>query len=146
VNEQETVDRIALLAGPRLAKLLRLSTATHIYEPVAGALNSVAVESGVRVVFNKSLRELQPYKDLQRFTGDERIMQSIVDPGLLPIAKAISRDVLGQRILVTRRIAPKENDKGAVAHIDGYGIRILLYRDADSAETIVAWECLYGVA
>jgi len=109
-------------------------------------MNSEFVESGVPIVLNKWQRGLQPYKDLERFLGEDRVMQSIIDPGLLPIVKAISRDVLGQRILVTRRIAAKKNDRGAIAHIEGCGIRILIYDDADSSDTIVAWECLYGVA
>jgi hypothetical protein len=146
LNAQEMVDRFALLAKPRLATLLRLSTARHIYDPVPGAINSEFVDSDNRVLMDKWQRGLQPYRDLERFLGDERVMQSVIDPGLLPIAKAIARDVLGRRILVTRRIAPKRNDNGAVAHVDGYGIRILLYRDEAEAETIVAWECLYGVA
>ncbi len=73
-------------------------------------------------------------------------MQSVIDPGLLPIAKAIARDVLGRRILVTRRIAAKQNDTGAIAHVEGYGIRVLLYADTDAGDMIVTWECLYGVA
>jgi hypothetical protein len=149
LNAQETVDRLALLAKPRLATLLRLSTARHIYDPLPGAVNSESVESvesGVRVILSHLQRSQQPYKDLERFLGDERVMQSVIDPGLLPIAKAIARDVLGRRILVTRRIAAKKNDSGAIAHVEGYGIRILVYEDADAGDTIVAWECLYGVA
>ncbi len=146
MNAQEAVNRFALLAKPRLASLLRLSTATHIYDPVHGAMNSEFVESGVAIVLNKWQRGLQPYKDLERFLGDDRVMQSVIDPGLLPIVKAISTDVLGRRILVTRRIAARKNDRGAIAHIEGYGIRILIYEDADASDTIVAWECLYGVA
>ena len=144
MSAQETVDRFAALAKPRLATLVRLSSAKHIYEPVPGALNSTVVEAGATIVLNKWTRGIQPYKDLERFAGDDRVMQSIIDPGLLPIAKAISKDVLGRRLLVTRRIAPKEYDKGAVAHVDGYGIRILVYNEG--GDTIVAWECLYGVA
>lgn len=145
MTTQATVDRFAALAKPRLASLLRLSSAKHIYEPTPGARNSSVVESGASIVLNLWTRALQPYKDLERFTGDDRVMQSIIDPGLLPIAKAISKDVLGRRVLITRRIAPKESDKGTVAHVQGYGIRILVYEDA-AAGTIVAWECLYGVA
>jgi hypothetical protein len=104
------------------------------------------VESGERVVLSKWQRGQQPYKDLERFLGDERVMQSVIDPGLLPIAKAIARDVLGRRILVTRRIAAKPGDSGAIAHVEGYGIRVLVYEDTDAGDTIVAWECLYGVA
>jgi hypothetical protein len=146
LNAQETVNRFALLAEPRLATLLRLSTARHVYDPVPGAVNSDSVESGERIVLSQWQRSQQPYKDLERFLGEERVMQSVIDPGLLPIAKAIARDVLGRRILVTRRIAAKKNDSGAIAHVEGYGIRILLYADTDAGDTIVAWECLYGVA
>ena len=140
------MDRLALLAKPRLATLLRLSTAKHVYDPVPGAVNSESVESGERVLLSQWQRGQQPYKNLDRFLGDERVMQSVIDPGLLPIAKAIAKDVLGRQILVTRRIASKKNDRGVIAHVDGYGIRVLVYEDADAGDTIVAWECLYGVA
>ena len=146
MTDQETVDRFAILAKVRLTSLLRLSTARHIYDPTPGATNSQFVEAGLLIVLNKWKRDQQPYKDLERFLSDERVMRSVIDPGLLPIAKAISRDVLGRRLLVTRRIAPKESDAGTVAHVDGYGIRILVSFDAAAGETIVAWECLYGVA
>jgi hypothetical protein len=146
LNAQETVDRIAMLAKPRLATLLRLSTARHIYDSRPGAVNSEFVESGDRVVLSQWQRGQQPYKDLERFLGDERVMRSVIDPGLLPIAKAIARDVLGRRILVTRRIAAKQSDSGAIAHVEGYGVRVLVYEDTDAGDTIVAWECLYGVA
>jgi hypothetical protein len=146
LNAQENVNRFALLAKPRLATLLRLSTAKHIYDPLPGGVNSEFAESGGRIVLSQWQRGQQPYKHLERFLGDERVMQAVIDPGLLPIAKAIARDVLGQRLLVTRRIAAKQNDHGAIAHVDGYGVRILLYADTDAGDTIVAWECLYGVA
>ncbi len=144
MNAQSAADHFASLAAPRLASLLRLSSARHIYEPVAGALNSTVIEAGVPVVLDRWKRGIQPYKDLERFAGDDRVMQSVIDPGLLPIAKAISRDVVGRRILITRRIAAKETDQGAIAQVPGCGIRILIY--PDSGDTIVAWECLYGVA
>ncbi len=73
-------------------------------------------------------------------------MPSVIDPGLLPIAKAIAHDVRGRRFLTTRRIAAKKSDRGVVGHVDGYGVRILVYPDEDTGDTIVAWECLYGVA
>ena len=146
MSGQETANRLVVLAKPRLATLLRLSTARYIYDSLPGALNSEFVESGQRIVLSQWQRGQQPYKDLERFLGDERVMQSVIDPGLLPIAKAIARDVLGRRILITRRIAAKQNDSGAIAHVEGYGIRVLVYPDNDAGDTIVAWECLYGVA
>ena len=146
MTPQETVDRFAALAKPRFASLLRLSTAKHVHDPTPGAVNSRFVEGATSVTIDKWKRDLQPYKDLERFVSDERVMRSVVDPGLLPIAKAISKDVPGRRLLVTRRIAPKENDRGVVSHVEGYGIRILMYFDEAAAETVVVWECLYGVA
>jgi hypothetical protein len=137
VSEQSDAERFATLASARFPALLRLSTAKHIYDPAPGSLNAIT---------DKWVQSSQPYKDLARFTVDERIMGSIIDPGLTPIAKAISRDVLGQRTLVTRRIAPKENDRGAIAHLVDYGIRVRIYRDEEAKDTILVWECLYGVA
>jgi len=96
------------------------------------------------IILDKWKAGLQPYRDLARFSGDDRVIQSVIDPGLLPIAKAISIDVRHGDILVTRRIADKKTDQGAVAHVEGYGIRIRIY--SEESDTIVAWECLYGVA
>ena len=127
MNIQQTVEHFAALAAPRLANLLRLSTARHVYDSTPGALNSQVTESGTTISLDKWKHDEQPYKDLARFTSEERIMRSVIDPGLLPIAKAISKDVLGRRILITRKIAPKKNDRGASAHVEGYGIRILIY-------------------
>ncbi len=146
MTAQETVDYFAQLARPRVGALLRLSTATHLYDPVPGALNSQFTGGGVTLLYDRWKRGVQPYKDLQRFVSEERVMQSVIDPGLLPIAKAISADVRGSRLLVTRRIAAKKGDIGAVAHVEGYGIRVVLTLDEDSGDTLVAWECLYGVA
>jgi hypothetical protein len=146
VSDQEIVGRLARLARPRLSTLLRLSTARHVFDPTPGSLRAPFPEAGDTVTLDRWARGSQPYKDLQRFLADERVMQSVIDPGLLPIAKAIAKDVQGRRLLVTRRIAPKNSDQGAIAHVEGYGIRILMHRDEDTADTIVTWECLYGVA
>ena len=146
MTDQETADRFAQLARPRLVTLLRLSTAVHVYDDTPGALDSQFVEAtGTSVAPNRFKRGVQPYRDLQRFVSDERVMQSVIDPGLLPIVKAISQEVRGRRLLVTRRIVAKKSDRGAVAHVEGCGIRILIYADEDTSDTIVAWECLYGV-
>ena len=144
MNFQTAADRFADLAQPRITALLRLNSAIHVYDPTPGALNSVSEESGLPILLNKWKTGVQPYRDLDRFTGDERVMQAVIDPGLLPIAKAISIDIRGGDVLVTRRIAPKKSDPEAVAHIEGYGIRILIY--SDETDTIVEWQCLYGIA
>lgn len=129
MTAQETADRIAFLAASRILALVRLSTATHVYDPTPGTATPT--------------RHEQRYRDLDRFMTDERVIGSVIDPGLLPIAKGISRAVLGQRILTTRRIAAKKNDQGSFAHVVGYGIRIGIRRDEE--DTVVAWECLCGV-
>jgi hypothetical protein len=60
--------------------------------------------------------------------------------------KAIALDVRGRRTLVTRRLENKDTDKGVVAHVDGYGVRLLMHHDAESGDTRLTWECLYGVS
>ena len=146
VSGQEMVDRFAELAQPRLAALLRLRGATLIYDPEPGALHS-RFEAGTLVVtLDKWKRTSQPYRDIERFISGDRVMQFIIDPGLLPIATAMSKDILGRKLLVTRRVAAKDTDQGAVAHLEGFGVRILLSRDEAGGDTLVAWECLYGVA
>jgi hypothetical protein len=70
----------------------------------------------------------------------------IVNPGVLPIVKAISMDVRGRRMLVTRKVQARDDDKGVVAHLDRFGIRIMTSFDSVLNETQVVWESLYGVA
>ena len=89
---------------------------------------------------------LQPYKDLERFNTEERVMSRIIDLGLLPIVTALMQAIRAKRYLVTRNIAAKPTDKGVSRHIEGIGVRISLYLDARSGDTIVAWHSLHGVA
>ena len=145
VNEQETVDRFAVLAEPRLTSLLRLRGVRHVYEPTSGALNSRVVEDGNELTLDKLKRASQPYRDIQRFLSDEKVMQYIIGPGLLPVVTALSKDIAGKKLLVTRRVAARDDDKGVVGHIGGFGIRIMMYFDEAAGETIVEWNCLYGV-
>jgi hypothetical protein len=69
-----------------------------------------------------------------------------VNPGLLPIVKAISTDMRGRKILVTRRIQDSGANKGFAAHMDHFGIRVIMSFDAELNETQIVWEALYGVA
>ena len=99
MTEQETVNRLALLATPRFASLLRLRNTRHVYDPSPGALNSKVMEDGHEVTLNKFKRASQPYRDIERFLGDEKIGQYIVGPGLLPVVTAISKDIMGKKLL-----------------------------------------------
>ena len=145
MNDQETVDRLAALATPRLTGLLRLRSVKHVYDPTPGALNSSIMDDGRKVGLDKLKRASQPYRDIERFLADEKVMEYIIGPGLLPVAMALSKDSLGKKLLVTRRVAAGENDKGVIGHIDGFGVRIMMYFDKAAGETIVEWSCLYGV-
>jgi hypothetical protein len=145
VTVQETVDRLAVLAKPRLASLLRLRSVRHIYDPTLGALNSRFVENGHQITVNKSKRTSQPYRNIERFLSDQKVMQYIIDPGLLPIVTALSKDIAGKKVLVTRRRAARGDEHGVVGHLDGFGVRIMMYFDEAAGETIVEWACLYGV-
>jgi hypothetical protein len=145
VNEQETVDRLAVLSKPRLISLLRLRSVRRLYEPTPGALNSRVVQEGLVVCLDKSRQASQPYRDIERFLTDEKVMQYIVGPGLLPLVTAMSKAIMGRKLLVTRRIAAKDDDQGVIGHLDGFGIRIMMYFDTAANETILEWDCLFGV-
>jgi hypothetical protein len=145
VNEQEAVDRLAVLAKPRLTGLLRLRSVRHVYDPTPGELNSSFVEDGHVITLNKLKRASQPYRDIHRFLAGEKVMQYIIDPGLLPVVTALSKEIAGRSVLGTRRVAAKREDKGVAGHLNGFGVRIGMYFDEVAGDTIVEWTCLYGV-
>jgi hypothetical protein len=145
VTEQKMVDRFAALAEPRLTSLLRLRGVRHVYDPKPGALNSTVVEGGHILALDKLKRASQPYRDIQRFLSDEKVMQYVIGPGLLPVVTAVSKDIAGRKVLITRRVAARDGDKGVIAHLAGFGLRIMMYFDETAGETIVEWNCLYGV-
>jgi hypothetical protein len=146
VESQEIVDRFAELAKPRIATLLRLKDARHVYDPTPGEVNSpVALEDGTIVTLSRTRKASQPYRSIERFIPEDRVMQFIIDPGLLPLMTSMSKDMWGRRILVTRRISTNPAGKGVVAHVDGFGMRIRMFFDQEANDTIVTWECLYGV-
>jgi len=103
------------------------------------------VENGNEFTVDKLKRASQPYRDIERFLSDDKVMEYIVNPGLLPIVTALLKDILGKKVLVTRRMAARNQDKGVIGHLDGFGVRIMMYFDATAGETIVEWNCLYGV-
>jgi hypothetical protein len=55
-------------------------------------------------------------------------------------------DIRGRKMLVTRRIQARDDDKGVGAQLDHVGVRIMMSFDAVRNETDVVWETLYGVA
>ncbi len=134
----------AKAAKPRLMELLKLKI-RHIYETTPGNANSKLVVDGNEVTF-KLLRSAQPYREIERFTAADKVLDFVVNPGLLPLVKAILTDVRGRNILVTRRIETRAGDKGVVAHLEDFGIRLMLSFNPDLNETEAVWECLYGVA
>ena len=106
MNDQETVDRLAVLAKPRLTSLLRLRSVRHVYDPTPGALHSRVVENGKDIALDKWKQAAQPYRDIQRFLSEEKVMTYIIGPGVLPVVMALSRRISWEsRLLVTRRVA-----------------------------------------
>jgi hypothetical protein len=81
-------------------------------------------------------RASQPYRDIERFLAAEKVMTYIVGPGLLPVVTAVSKDIMGKKVLVTRRVAAKDNDKGVIGHLEGFGVRIMMYFDEATGDTI----------
>jgi len=144
MTEQEIVDLFAKAAKPRLMDLLKLKI-RHVYETTPGDANSTIVIDGGEIRFI-TIRTVQPYRDIERFVAEDKVIGFVVNPGLLPIVKAISMDVRGRKMLVTRSIQAREDDKGVVAHLDHFGVRILMSFDSVRNETQVVWEALYGFA
>jgi len=143
-------DWFAKLARPRLMDLLRLKSVEHIYDPTPGRAPSKFVHQGREISVDKLQKTTQPYREIQRFLSAEKVQSYILDPGLLPAVKSILTDVRGRRVLVTRRVAPKDLlgkdalENAAVGHLDGFGMRVVVGVDSGE-EWHVTWECLYGV-
>jgi hypothetical protein len=144
MTEQAMVDLFAKLAKPRLMDLLKLKV-RHVYETTPGDSNSKLLVDGCEVEF-KLVRAAQPYKDIERFIAEDKLIGFVVSPGVLPIVKAISTDIRGRQMLVTRKIQARDDDRGVVAHIDHFGVRVMMFFDSVLNETQVVWESLYGVA
>jgi hypothetical protein len=144
MTEQAMVDLFAETAKPRLMDLLKLKV-RHVYELTPGNANSKLVVDGSEVQF-KLLKTAQPYKDIERFLAEDKLLGFIVNPGLLPIVKAVSTDIRGRKMLVTRRIQPSDDGQGFAADMDHFGIRVTMSYNAELNETQVVWEALYGVA
>jgi hypothetical protein len=143
MNEQEMVDHFARLAKTRFAELLRLNV-QHVYDWTGDSTSPFVIDNSE--VDLKLVRTVQPYGDIKRFITEDKVMGFVINPGLVPLAKAISLDIRGRRLLITRKIAAKGDDKGVLAHVDGFGVRIMMYFDAEQDDTNIVWECLYGVA
>jgi hypothetical protein len=142
LSPQESVNRFALLAKPRIDSLMRMQSVAHIYDMNPGRLHDRTTFDGITLIASRFKQALQPYRDLTAFTTDERIMPHIIDAGLVPIVKALLQEARGQQYLLTRNIAAQA--VGASAYIEGIGVRIRMYTDEDAGDTIIAWESLYG--
>jgi hypothetical protein len=144
VTEQQIVDSFAKAAKPRLMDLLKLKV-RHFYETTPGDANSTIVIDGDEIRF-KLVWSAQPYRDIERFVAEDKVIGFVVNPGLLPIVKAISMDIRGRKMLATRRIRARQDDKGVVAQLDHFGVRIMMAFDPIRNEVQVIWEALYGIA
>jgi hypothetical protein len=143
MTQQALVDLFAKLAQPRLMELLKLKV-RHVYEITPGNANSRLMVDGHEVRFTL-VKSAQPYKDIERFTAEDKVMGLVVGPGVLPIVKAISTDLRGKTMLVTRRIQDRHDEKGVVGHLDHFGGRVIMKCDSIRNETDVVWEALYDV-
>ena len=60
----------------------------------------------------------------------DKLISFLVNPGVLAIVKAISTDIRGRKMLVTRKIQARDDDKGMVARIDHFEIRVMMSFDS----------------
>jgi hypothetical protein len=144
MSRQAMVNQFAKLAEPRLVELLRIRV-RHVFEMTPGRANSSLVVEGIPVQFTL-FRTTQPYKDIERFLADDKVIGFVVNPGVLPIVKTITQDTRGRKLLVTRRIQAADYENSLVAHFEHFGMRVVMSFDEVLDETQVAWECLYAVA
>jgi len=128
---------------PRLMDVLKLKV-RHVYETTSGDANSKLVIDGHEIRF-ELVRTAQPYRNIEQFVAEDKVIGFVVNPGLLPIVKAISMGIRGRKMVATRRIQARQDDQGVVAHLDHFGVRIVMALDAVRNETQVVWEALYGV-
>src|SRR4051812_20573914 len=121
MTEQEIVEMFARLARARLVELMRLRI-PHVYDATPGDAGSATAVEDKTVVLKLS-RSFQPYGSIDRFVTEEKQMGFVINPGLLPLVKAITMEARGRRLLVTRRVADRAGESGVSAHLDGYGVR-----------------------
>ncbi len=144
MSPQALAELFAKVAKPRLLDLLKLKSVEHVYDPTPGRAPASFLYQG-REISLKLHKTTQPYKDVLRFVSAEKVQAYILDPGLLPAVKSILTDVRGRRVLVTRRVGPKDGAENAgVGHLDGFGMRLVVQVDSID-EWQLTWECLYGV-
>src|SRR5260370_17125273 len=115
MTDQAMVDHFAEMAKPRLVDLLKLKV-RHIYETTPANGNSLLVVEGNEVKF-KLYQTSQPYRDIQRFLAEDKLVGFILNPGLLSIPKAVATDVRGGRLLSPRKIPPTPTDNASSAHL-----------------------------
>jgi len=128
VTDQEAVNRIAALAGARAAQLLRLRSVKHIYDSTPGLLNSTFVENGHKITLDKWKSSSQPYRDIERFMVEEKVMQYIVGPGLLPVVTALSKSDHGTENCWSHAKWPQGIvTRGVVGHLEGFGVRVMMF-------------------
>jgi hypothetical protein len=144
MTSQEMVDHFARIAKPRLLDLLKLKV-PHIYDGTPGDASSKSTVEKMTLGL-KLTSTVQRYASIERFVDKEKLMGFVVNPGLIPIVKAISLEVRGRQLLVTKRISARNDDNGFVAHMDGFGVRLLMQEEADGKDTRLIWEALYGAA
>lgn len=143
MTDQAMVDHFAKAAKPRLIELLKVNV-RHVYETTQGNAGSNLVVDGFEIQF-KLLTSVQPYRNIERFMSEDKLLGFILTPGLLPLVKEISADIRGRQLLVTRKIQAREDDKGIVANLEDFGMRIMMHPSPGSEDTELIWECLYGV-
>src|ERR1700680_501366 len=144
MTEQAMVDHFAKLAKPRLMDLLRLKV-RHVYETTPGNVNSKFVIDGCEVDF-RLLRTAQPYKDIERFLAADKLISFLVNPGVLPIGQSNFDGHPWEKNAGHPQSTGRDDDKSVVAHIDHFGIRVMMSFDSVLNEAQGVWESLYGVA
>ncbi len=143
LSAQEMVDLFARKAKTRMDELLRLKV-EHVYDdrPGRDGATTATAHGEVKLKLHKTS---QPYGGMDRFAQEDKVIGFVINPGLLPIVKAMTFGAQGRTVVASRKVAPALGERGAAADVAGYGIRVMVSYDAATNESTVAWEWLFGV-
>ncbi len=142
LSAQEMVDLFARKAKMRMDDLLRLKV-EHVYDDRPGRDGATTATAHGEVKL-KLFKTSQPYGGMDRFAQEDKVIGFVINPGLLPIVKAMTFAAQGRKVVASRKVAAA-GERGAGADVAGYGIRVMVSFDAATNESTVAWEWLFGV-
>lgn len=116
---------------------------TLVYEESPGEANSVLTVDDSQIVLDKLQQVRVPIANIESHESTRLLLIKAVDT----LVDAISNDIKGKALLVTRPPALVHDPPGKVAYVKGFGMRIVVKFNLQTLDRHDVYvECLYGVA